>query len=567
MTARPLGMAPNPSGAAPRPQVLPGPEPQGSVPAPEGGIPPQDQRWFLGLVVFLIFLTTIPYALAWLRQGEAWRFTGFLLAVEDGNSYLAKMLLGRSGAWLFRSPYTLVPQGRYGLFGPYLLLGKLARLPGDLHTQLMVLFHLFRLGALVALAWSTYRLVARFVPLGPWRRWAVVLVLAGSGLDWVLLPWGRVAWGDADGPPSLISPEAYGFLILLVLPHLALARALLFALLSDRLRGVRARTLTWKTALMVWAHPLEAVAWLLVLGFWGLVRLLRPGVGGWRARGRDVARWLRPALPSVGVALAAAGYLYALQCCDPYVRLWTAQNRLPAPPLWVYALGYGGLGLLGLGAWQRLRQRWQQGEAEALLPVAWALGAPLLAVAPVPIQRRLVEGVWLAWVVWGMEGAQAWAVTPRRRAVLTATLPLALVAPALLLWGMLQVAQRPAFPAFRPAEEVQAFEALAQRAAYDDAVMAAYPTGNALPAWTPVRVPLGLGPESAPRAENEALVRMVYAADTPPEARRALWARWGVRWVFWGPAERALGDWHPSPADGVVLRFRAGPFAVYEVRP
>jgi hypothetical protein len=92
--------------------------------------------------------------LAFQTQGEAWRFTGFVFAVEDGNSYIAKMLLGANGAWLFRTPYTADPQRGVLAFLPYLLLGKLAAGEG-IHEQLVALFHLFRILAIPAAVLAT----------------------------------------------------------------------------------------------------------------------------------------------------------------------------------------------------------------------------------------------------------------------------------------------------------------------------------------------------------------------------------------------------------------------------
>ena len=53
----------------------------------------------------------------WL-QGSDWRFTGFFIGVEDGNSYIAKMLSGTAGNWIFRTPYTAYPQNGFLAFLP-----------------------------------------------------------------------------------------------------------------------------------------------------------------------------------------------------------------------------------------------------------------------------------------------------------------------------------------------------------------------------------------------------------------------------------------------------------------
>ena len=57
--------------------------------------------WVFGFTVMLV--TAIPYLLGYAFEGTQWRFTGFVIGVEDGNSYMAKMLRGANGDWLFRT--------------------------------------------------------------------------------------------------------------------------------------------------------------------------------------------------------------------------------------------------------------------------------------------------------------------------------------------------------------------------------------------------------------------------------------------------------------------------------
>ena len=54
----------------------------------------EEYHWLWKAVLFLLILTSIPYLIGFARQGSEWRFAGFLFGVEDGNSYIAKMLSG-----------------------------------------------------------------------------------------------------------------------------------------------------------------------------------------------------------------------------------------------------------------------------------------------------------------------------------------------------------------------------------------------------------------------------------------------------------------------------------------
>ena len=57
-----------------------------------------ERRWVFIFAIIVIVLTSIPYLVGYARQGDDWIFTGFVFGVEDGNSYIAKMLGGGSGA-------------------------------------------------------------------------------------------------------------------------------------------------------------------------------------------------------------------------------------------------------------------------------------------------------------------------------------------------------------------------------------------------------------------------------------------------------------------------------------
>ena len=124
-------------------------------------------------------------------------------------------------------------------------------------------------------------------------------------------------------------------------------------------------------------------------------------------------------------------------------------------------------------------------------------------------------------------------------------LALALPTTLLLFVGGIQVARQPAKPIFRPAEEVAAFHFLAEETQGEAVVLASYETGNVLPAWAPVFVVIGHGPESVGLSERRPKVERFYRADTPEKDRMALLDAYDVEYVFWGPAERALGDWDP----------------------
>ena len=123
----------------------------------------------------------------------------------------------------------------------------------------------------------------------------------------------------------------------------------------------------------------------------------------------------------------------------------------------------------------------------------------------------------------------------------------------------------PAWPVFQPAGQVAAFTELASTAKTGQVVLAAFETGNALPAWAPVRVLIGQGPESVNLAELKPRVAQFYQANTPAADRRALLDEFQVRYVFWGPAERKLGDWDPAQAAYLDPVYQSDGYTVFSV--
>lgn len=155
-------------------------------------------------------VTTIPYLIGYASQGDEWQFTGFVFGVTDGNSYIAKMLSGANGDWLFRTPYTPYPQQGVLAFLPYLLLGKISAPPGQ-HLQLVSLFHIFRYSAGVLAILATYDFLSIFLKSTSVRRWGLAIAILGGGLGWVLVLIGRASV-QGSLPLDFYSPESFGFL-------------------------------------------------------------------------------------------------------------------------------------------------------------------------------------------------------------------------------------------------------------------------------------------------------------------------------------------------------------------
>jgi hypothetical protein len=522
----------------------------------------EERRWCLLYAAALVLLTAVPYLIAYFAQGDAWRFSGFVFGVEDGNSYIAKMLSGAWGSWLFRTPYTTDPQRGVIAFLPYILLGKVAE--GEaLHEQLVALFHLFRSGAILLEVWAVYRFASIFLPQASWRRWATVLATAGGGLGWVLVILGQETWLGSL-PLDLHSPETFGFLAVYGLPHLVLARGLLLIGLVHYLESHAAPHKGWLAGILWLAlglvQPLTVATGYAVVAAHLMLVALRSRRGEGLA---ELKPWLASAARTVVVSSPMMIYNTIAFTSDPYLRAWASQNRIPSPLPPHYIVAYG-LVLVpaAWAAWRMARSR----SAVGLLLVGWMLALPVLAYAPVNVQRRLPDGIWVALAVLAALACREWnaAAKPARLlgpAILLASLPSSLI----LLAGGVRASLHPEEPVFIPRAEAAAFEWLRDHGEAGAAVASAYETANALPAWAPMRVVAGHGPETPSLAVVLPQVERLFQSASGDRYRDEFIAQHDIGYVFIGPHEAALGDWRPAAGSRYQRVYHESGYSIYQV--
>ncbi len=540
----------------------------------------QAERWWVfAFTSVVLFLTTLPYLLGYQLQGEMFRFAGFVFAVEDGNSYIAKMLSGYAGAWLFKTPYTLMPQSGVLVFIPYLLLGKLAAPPG-LHEQHVALYHLFRLFSTFFLAYVTYAFISFFMEDVRLRKFGLALSMVGGGLGWFSVLMGQdMLFGSI--PLDFYSPETFGFLSIYGIPHLVMARALSFQVFLEYLRLFRATDLTsrqiklayvraglsWLAAGFFQPINMAIVGFVLFIHGLGLACIERFQI---KEDMRQVVTRLKKRLSFfIGCGALPGLYLMVLFLAalqDPFLQAWADQNRIRSPHPLHYLLAYGLIVPFAIIGGKKLMR---EDRASGSFLVLWAISLPVLAYIPINLQRRLPDGIWVSLVTLAMvalaplkqEIPSAPFTRPRRFAMLLwFTFPSSLI---LLFGGMRGVFSHNEV-IFRAADEVRVFEALAREAAPGSVVLSAYRTGNALPAWAPLRVVVGHGPESANLDAWNSLVRQFYQQETPLE-RQDFLQEYQIAYVFWGPAERSLGDFRVDEAPFLSLVASSGEYAVYRV--
>lgn len=497
-----------------------------------------EKLWVLMYSVLVLVLTSLPYFIGFYTESPDWRFSGFVFNVEDGNSYIAKMLRGASGDWLFRSPYTYQEQSGVLAFFPYILLGKLAS-GAEMHTQLVVLYHLFRWMAGLFVMYSTYAFLALFVKSIWIRRLGLVLASLGGGLGWILVIVGRSQWLGSM-PLEYYSPETFGFLSIYGIPHLAMARGMLLSALRMYMEGhpnqSRGAVIGLIGILAGLFQPLSVVILGLVIGLHLLVSYkisrtlegidLASSFDFWNEKFKDSCIAGLFLLPFIIYNLVALK--------QPYVKQWTEQNIILSPHPFHYLLAYGGVLPLSIVGGRRVLA---DKDLRGMLTVIWVLMLPILAYFPFNLQRRLPDGVWVALLSLFLYGVESLNKEAIRKWVSVVLLVMLLPTSFFLLAGGVQTALAKEAPVFVPGEQVAAFKFLANNARVDSVVLSSYSTGNALPAWAPLRVVIGHGPESVGLKDFQPIIERFYSSEMNSMERMRLLSQFSVDYVYWGKNE------------------------------
>ncbi len=523
-----------------------------------------------------LIVVQLPYASGYVLSGDDMVYEGLIMNVEDSQSYLAKMRLGREGSPVYRIPFTTEEQDGALVGGFYLAWGWLASAMGG---PLEFWWHLARIVSAGALLGAIYLFIAHFVDESGPRLFAYLLALFGSGLGWLPYALSR-PWLLGAQPTDFKMPEAHPFFTLMAFPHFSagLAAVLLAIVWADR-SLVGERRFAWIGVGV--ASSLVAIAlpyWILLVAT-GVAAMLLAATRHGAARSGGTARLAFAALPPTAIILYQVYVLWT----NPLFRTWFDQAATPSPHPLHYLLAFLPLILLAAPA---MAEAWRTQDRHWGL-VLWILILVPLLYAPLNPQRRIVAGLHVPLTVLAAQGVftywlpriersrlvtsliRRWPQRYERqrlgRLALAGMLALAVPSNAYLVTGYLVKFSEPEFPFFRERGVVAAEAWLDDNATFDDAVLTTYWTGTFLPAQAGVRVYLGHWAETARFDEKLEATTDFFDGDTDDVWRQRLLADHGIDFVFYGPRESALGGLDPDKASYLEPAYRNDLVTIYQV--
>ncbi len=519
----------------------------------------KNRRFALFIAGLVVLITLLPYLVGYCSQGNQWRFSGFVIGVEDGNSYLAKMLSGSAGDWLFRSPYSSYYQRGVIAFLPYILLGKLASEPAR-HEQLVALYQLFRIAGIFAAVFASYDFISIFLKRKDLRNWALLLIIFGGGSGWILVLLQQKHFLGSV-PLEFISPESFGFLGLLGFPHLAASRGLFLWGLTAYLKsgnGYRAG-IFW--LLLGFFQPMFVVLAWVVIGVHSLIFMIinvRPNEIQIANVLTKINDYLSKPIQAVIVSSPIVIYTGYVFITDPYLVGWISRNKLSAPHIGHYLISYGlMLPLVYFGIRKLIKDNLYQG----LLIACWLFLLPIILNSPVNSQRRLAEGAWVVIVI------SAIAFFVGRKPInwkWSVYLGQAFLSTLILILGSISTATNLSTPVFRPSAEVDVYHFLGQVASDRPVILSSFEIGNNIPAWIPATVVLGHGAESIERERIDEDLEKLYSLQISDQEQKAIIDFYGIDYLIWGPTDSNLREWNPEQATWLKEIYDNGEFSIYE---
>jgi hypothetical protein len=484
-------------------------------------------------VALLAGLTEWPYAHGRRAAGPGRHFDGMIAYSVDIHAYLSFVRQSAEGRVLFENRYAAAPHRPVFFNLEWLLVGRVARGRGD--PAVLTFWRLLGVVVLVCGVWGLSHLLTTWSE----RVWALAVFTFGGGLGFIQ------AFAAPAGPLPL-DLGTYGlhpFVQMLQNPHFAVPHGLVLAALAFLATGEKTgRTAPYACAgflalLAGLARPYELLAFAVALP---ALHLLSP-------ERRYVRRLGQRALALLMTLPAWIPVLVIWR--DPAYRPLTSQGQMSRIDFGAMVVGIG-LCLL-LVAFRLVRDpRGLLSRPENRLLAIW--GAAILCLvqanhwfdtlnySPQLMITTMGPLVLLAAPV----VAEAGRIGPRRW-LFVATFALTLPSSGLVLAQRIEDAATPYFR-FSDAER-NAWEWLAARARPTDLVLSGAESGNRLPRRVSAHVFVGhwtLTPDYAARkAEAESFFRGL-----DPQAASALVRRWGVDWIWVGPAERSLGGGPPPEA-------------------
>ncbi len=557
--------------------------------------------YFVGaVIVVVLIITTLPYAVAYLTTPPDKQYMGLVLNVPDHGQYFS---------WLYDlttanlAANKLTPEANPPVFFN-LLWWSLGRFNGLLGLKgYAVAYQLMRFVSIPLFLLLAYRICAWFLEDKQMRRVAFAMITFSSGFGWFLIIL-KYILREADPPYPLLVFGAEGNTLLCMMGYPHFIAAALYVFIFDLvLRGQVQEKLSYAVAagcvalFFGWQHTYDLFLVYGILGSYGLLTMARdrqlpmylvksgviiglisfwPGLYSvWlTSSANPIWQEVLAQFGNVGVYTPNPFYLPALLGVSFLIALFTAIKN---NPFRLQGLSNNGL-FLKTWFWVNF----------ALIYIPTDFQIHMLNGWQIPIAILATQGLFYYVLPW-LE-SRNWRPRPNfvLAAVILVVIPTNLY---LITWRVLEL-KRHEYPYFLYKDEVSALNWLEVNAKPDDAILSSMTVGQYIPALTGSHAFLAHWAQTVDYFTKKKMVEDFFTPEIPDTRRQeilkncnpkyqARLARegleknnpsWGeqyscrVQYIFFGPAERELGNYQLAKSPLLEHVYTAGQVEIYKVR-
>ena len=209
---------------------------------------------------------------------------------------------------------------------------------------------------------------------------------------------------------------------------------------------------------------------------------------------------------------------------DPYLRSWETQNIIKSPPPLEYFLAYG----LGYFCILYSLIILKNHPKHKVFLIIWSVILPVLVYLPINLQRRLSDGFWIVLSIF----ITIVIYSIKQQFLRWILIGFSCLTTIFLLIGSLTVVQNQSSPIFQKTDVIEIFNIINWEGEINDVVLAPYVISNILPAYIPMRVVTGHGPESKNLKEIDAFIDLFSQGLVSYEQMQIFFQQFDIRFVI-----------------------------------
>lgn len=540
----------------------------------------QKREWLFVAVVTLILLalTTLPYLFAWLTAPADKEFTGFIINTSDHAQYLS-WYKGFQTENLIDNKQTSEENPKIFFNLLWWVLARFGRLTGLHHS---VVYQIFRWLAGALFLFALYGFATLFYTTIFQRRLAFLVVALGSGMGWVLVVLKYILHQpDVMFPLDVYVSEGNSLLCILGYPHFAEAAGLILAILGLLLVGETRRQ--WRypvTAGLValflgWQHAYDLfIVWIVPMAY-GAVLFIKsrrwPSYWFWGMLIVGLISW-PPALYSVLLTRLNPIWeevLAQFSNAGVYTPNIFHMLILMGIPLWM------AIATWLWWAWSGVKRKDTIGiEGRNLFLMVWFVVGWALTYIPTDFQIHMISSWQVVVGLLAVSGFCLYALPwleqhwPLARKAIVPAMALIIVVTLtnvyLFAWRFIDL-KRYTYPYYLYHDEVAAMHWLETNVPEETVILSSYDVGRYIPGISGRVGFLSHWAQTVDFLNKRELVTGWYDSQGTPKERQEFLDHYQIDYIFYGPAERALGTYDPQGENSLQEAYHSPLVNIYAV--